>query len=268
MIFSHLQKCYSMLQELSNQAEHSLAECTLQLLSCANYTFTPGSIRSSYQTCAGGTFSSKAGMVQACSNAQLHRQQPKHNITHPTIKVYISAIRNLHVASRQHQHFANQLTPRLEQVLHGIKREQAYSLPAKVRLPITTQIMQQIKQLLLKCPHSYSNILTWVLCCTAIFGFSEFTVPQEHKYDPTVHLSYKDVPIDCSRDPQIIQIHIKLSNCSQAAANIRAITYYFTAKSFIHITGIVLGEKACHSMASLSMAYKTFCSNLRTDRTS
>ena len=35
-----------MLQGLSNQAEHPLAERMLQLPSCANYTFTPGSIRS------------------------------------------------------------------------------------------------------------------------------------------------------------------------------------------------------------------------------
>ena len=52
-----------MLQGLSNWAEHSLAEHTLQLPSCANYTFTPGSIRSSDQTYADGTFSSTAGMA-------------------------------------------------------------------------------------------------------------------------------------------------------------------------------------------------------------
>ena len=52
-------------------------------------------------------------------------------------------------------------------------------------------------------------------------------------------------------------------HCLQAAANIWATMYYFTGrKSF---TGIVLGEKARHSMTSLSMAYKTFCGNLRTD---
>ena len=74
--------------------------------------------------------------------------------------------------------------------------------------------MQQIKQLLLKSPHDYSNILIWVVCYTAFFSFlrcSEFTVPQEHEYDPTVHLSYKDVAVDCRRDPQFIQIHIKQS---------------------------------------------------------
>ena len=40
-----------------------------------------------------------------------------------------------------------------------------------------------------------------------------------------------------------MHIHIKQSNCSQAAANIWAITYYFTAKSFMYITGIVLGGR-------------------------
>ena len=47
-----------------------------------------------------------------------------------------------------------------------------------------------------------------------IFGFlrcSKFTVPQEHEYDPTVHLSYENVAVDCRRDLQIIQIHIKQS---------------------------------------------------------
>ena len=87
--------------------------------------------------------------------------------------------------------------------------------------------MQQIKQLLLKRPHDYSNILIWMVCCTAFFDFlrcSKLTVPQEHGYNPTVHLPYKNVAVNCSRDPQIIQIHIKQSNCSQAAANIQATT--------------------------------------------
>ena len=70
-------------------------------------------------------------------------------VTHSTIKVYISAIRNLHVASVQHRHFTDQLTSRLEQVLRGIKKEQSYRLPTKIRLPITIQIMRQIKELLL-----------------------------------------------------------------------------------------------------------------------
>ena len=51
--------------------------------------------------------------------------------------------------------------------------------------------------------------------------------------------------------------------CSQAEVNIWATTYYSTKKSFMYITGIVLGKKARHSI--LSMAYKTFYGNLSTD---
>ena len=75
--------------------------------------------------------------------------------------------------------------------------------------------MQQIKQILLKHPHDYSNILIWAICCTAFFGFlrcSEFTVPQEHECNPTVHWmwrltaeethrSYKFIPNSQKTDP-------------------------------------------------------------------
>ena len=53
-----------------------------------------------------------------------------------------------------------------------------------------------------------------MVCRTAFFGFlgcSDFTVPQEHKYDLTFHLTYQNVAVDYRRDLQIIQIHIKKS---------------------------------------------------------
>jgi len=74
--------------------------------------------------------------------------------------------------------------------------------------------MQQIKELLMKNPHNYQHILIWAVCCIAFFRFlrcSEFTVPNEQDYDPNVHLSYDDVVVDCKKDPQIIQLHIKQS---------------------------------------------------------
>lgn len=42
--------------------------------------------------------------------------------SHASIKVYLSAICNLHVSSGLHEEFAKQLTPRLELVLKGIKK--------------------------------------------------------------------------------------------------------------------------------------------------
>ena len=145
-----------------------------------------------------------------------HFQHSKQNITYSTTKVYISAIRNLHVASGQHRHFTDQLTPRLEQVLHGIKKEQSYRLPTKIYLPITIEIMRQIKELLLQNPHDCNSILMWAVCCAAFFGFlkySEFTVPKAQDCDSNVHLTYiyADVTIDCKENPQILQLHIQQS---------------------------------------------------------
>ena len=74
--------------------------------------------------------------------------------------------------------------------------------------------MQQIKELLLKSPHDYSSILMWAVCCTAFFGFlrcSEFTVPKEQDYNPSIHLSYADVAVDSKIDPRIVQIYINQS---------------------------------------------------------
>ena len=59
----------------------------------------------------------------------------------------------------------------LEQVLRGIKKEQTYRLPTKIRLSITIQIMRQIKKLQLQTSHDYNSILMWAVCCTAFFGF-------------------------------------------------------------------------------------------------
>ena len=123
-------------------------------------------------------------------------------------------IHNLHVASGQHHHFTDQLTTRLEQVLCGIKKEQSYRFPTKIRLPIAIQIMRQIKELLLQTPHDYNSILMWAVCCAAFFGFlrcSEFTVPKVQDYDSNVYLTYADVAIDCKESPQILQLYIKQS---------------------------------------------------------
>lgn len=70
------------------------------------------------------------------------------NISHATIKVYLSAIRHMHVTSGKLQHFNQQLTPRLQQILKGIRKDQAATRPLKVQLPITLQILQDIKHLL------------------------------------------------------------------------------------------------------------------------
>ena len=141
----------------------------------------------------------------------IHGHLANEGLAHSTIKVYLSALRNLHTATGHHQTFASQLIPRLEQVLQGIKRTQASKSTPRVRLPITLQLMHKIRTALLQEPHDYRNILLWAACCIAFLGFlrcSEFTVPSVHDYDPSAHLSFKDLSIDSRDSPSVIQLHM------------------------------------------------------------
>jgi len=135
------------------------------------------------------------------------------NISHTTIKVYLVAVCHMHVIASLHRLFEEQLTPRLQLVLKGIKRTQAISNPCRTRLPITLKIMSGIKDCLPKWPHSQSNIMFWAACCIAFFGFlrvSEFKVPNQATYDPDTHLSLADISLD-NRSTQTLLQYI-LSN--------------------------------------------------------
>ena len=137
-----------------------------------------------------------------------------HSISHGTIKVYLSAIRHMHVMLGLHEYFSQQLTPRLQLALIGIKRSQAASSFTRIRLPITLQIMHKVKRLLSQQPSSYDNIMLWAACCLAFFGFlrvSEFTVPTQADYDESTHLSIKDISVDSRSNPRLIKVHIKQS---------------------------------------------------------
>ena len=136
------------------------------------------------------------------------------NLSHATIKVYISAVRHMHVTAGHHSKFNQQLSPRLQQVLKGIQKTQAATQPPRIRLPITLSIMQDIKRLLLQKSQSYDNTMIWAACCLAFFGFlrvSEFTVPAQGHFDHTTHLSVADLAIDNKDSPQVLRIRIKQS---------------------------------------------------------
>ena len=136
------------------------------------------------------------------------------NLSYPTIKVYLAGIRSLHVVSGYDVTFHSYLTPRLHQVLKGIRKEKASTLPPRIRRPITREIMLRIKAALLKSPHSYHNIMMWAACCLAFFGFlrsSEFTIPTQSGYDPEVHLSPNGIAVDNRAKPRLLKVTIKQS---------------------------------------------------------
>ena len=120
----------------------------------------------------------------------------------------------MHVSAGLHNLFNAQLTPRLQLTLKGIQKSQASAQPPRVRLPITLQIMGNIKDLLSKQPRSYTNIMIWAACCLAFFAFlrvSEFTIPADDQYDESCHLSFTSVSVDNRNNPKQLRISIKQS---------------------------------------------------------
>ena len=129
-----------------------------------------------------------------------------------TIRVYLSAVRSLHIAARMHQTFSSQLTPRVQQVVRGIRKAQALEKPTQLRLPVTIDIMLKIKAILSSDPHKYHNIMMWAACCIAFFGFlhcSGFTSPSHDSYDPDANLSYDDVAVDNRTCPTLLTLKLK-----------------------------------------------------------
>jgi len=66
------------------------------------------------------------------------------DLAHTTIKAYFSSIGHLHLSCSKYDTYNKALTPRLEQILQGIKREQASTRPQQFCLLITVEILCMI----------------------------------------------------------------------------------------------------------------------------
>ena len=143
--------------------------------------------------------------------AHLAREKVKHK----SIKTYLSALRNLQITSEMGDPFQHSM-PLLEQVLNGIKKDQAKSgiLRPRERLPITPDILRCIRRIWEMDNTNPDVIMLWAACCTCFFGFlrcGEITVPSLQEYDPGYHLSDGDVKLDCASHPSVATVNIKAS---------------------------------------------------------
>ena len=110
-------------------------------------------------------------------------------VTPATIKVYMSALANLHIINGVPIEYA---TPRLQLTLRGIKKS---APPTRQRAPATPAVILALGRVL--DLRRYSDLLFWTQMCVAFFGFlriSEFTVSLP--LDPEVHLQLRDVAFD------------------------------------------------------------------------
>ena len=128
-------------------------------------------------------------------------------VKHSTIKLYLSALRLLHIENGFPDPTDDTL---LQYVVKGVKRSQSTS--TRPRLPITLQLLRNLKQAL-HDSHSTTTPdkrMLWAAFCTAFFGFlraSEFCTVTAHSFDSSRSLCRADL----SLTPSLAQLVIKAS---------------------------------------------------------
>ena len=85
------------------------------------------------------------------------------NRHHSSIKVYLSAVRSLHIDNGLPDPLVNSL--QLQRLLRGIKRLQGSFPPS--RLPITVDLLQIIQRSLDLTV--YDHVMLWVACCLVTY---------------------------------------------------------------------------------------------------
>ena len=127
-------------------------------------------------------------------------------LLHSSIKVYLSAIRSLHIDFGYADPLANRL--QLQRLSRGIKRHQGSNLLQ--RQPVTADFMYVLHRSLdLSNP---DNVMLWAACCLGFFGIlraGEFTT--NGPFDPLVHLTSADLQVDSHANPQSFRVFIKCS---------------------------------------------------------
>ena len=127
-------------------------------------------------------------------------------MSYASIKVYLSAVRSLHIDNGFSDPLVNCL--QLQRLLRCIKRVQGSPTPS--RLPITMELMRVLQKAL--DLNNADHVMLWAACCVGFFGFlrvAEFTV--NSTFDPEIHLSVGDLQVDCLLNPSCLKINIKCS---------------------------------------------------------
>ena len=100
---------------------------------------------------------------------------------------------------------------RLEYIVNGLKRKVINS-NARPRLPMTPEILTVMKEMWWIDSDRNKATILWAATCTCFFGFlrsSKVVVPSYSEYDLVVHLSFGDVCLDNTTDPQFLEVTIK-----------------------------------------------------------
>ena len=91
-------------------------------------------------------------------------------LKHSTIKVYLSAARHLQIANGMRDPFAGVPSPQLDQVMRGIKRNEAEKgSTTKQRLPISPVVLRKLWEVWSERGGEHDTKMIWAACCFVFF---------------------------------------------------------------------------------------------------
>ena len=139
-------------------------------------------------------------------------------LTAQTIKSYLAAVRNTQLSLGLPDPREQSSMPTLKRVQAGIARTRlGRGHPSKIRLPITAQILSQIKQNLEQVAYPEKQVL-WAICCTAFFGFfrlGELLLPSSTAFNPRLHMAWGDMAVDNPQATSMVKFRLKQSKTDQ-----------------------------------------------------
>ena len=142
----------------------------------------------------------------------------KEGLAPQSIKPYLAAVRNTQLSLGLPDPREQSALPVLKRVQMGISRARlGRQQPSRVRLPITGQVLRQVKADLVQSGDPERTVI-WAVCCVAFFRFfrlGELLLPSQDAFNPCLHLAWGDVAVDDARNPRMVRCHIKQSKTDQ-----------------------------------------------------
>ena len=133
----------------------------------------------------------------------------KKGLSAATVKSYLAAVRHSQIARGLRNPHINKM-PRLEYIVKGLKRK-AINSNARPRLPMTPEILKVMKEVWQIDSDCNKARMLWAAAYTCFFGFlrsGEVVVPSDSEYYLAVHLSFGDVRLDNTTDPQFLEAEL------------------------------------------------------------
>ena len=154
-------------------------------------------------------------------------------VTKGTMRTYLSTIRHLHISEGHKDPLEGSLQLSLLMVLVGPNWQRGIN-----SFQITPLVLNKVYAVVNQEPQKYENKLLWAACCLGFFAFlrsGEFTIKSGQEFDPTWHLTIKDVAVDSQTDPTRLQIHIKGSKIDQWCQGIHLLVGHFSLTLMVHL---------------------------------